>query len=165
MSLKDYVVSGILELDNGQTRSLAGVTDVGFGECSSEVLELAKDHLRDYFAVVGLTERFDETLILMKKALKWNTPPFYVRLNVSRNRPRLEDIAKDTLDLIARYNELDCELYEYASKILQRRIQEQDIEKELMVFKILNRLYSAYRRPYTVLRSTLGKIYRSVRIV
>ena len=32
------------------------------GQLPPEALETAKRHLRDYFAVAGLTERFDETL-------------------------------------------------------------------------------------------------------
>ena len=124
LSLKGYVASGIsIELDNFQMRSLAGATDLGFGKCSSELLEQAKCHLQSHFTVVGLTERFDETLILMKRDLQWHTPPFYTELNVSRNRPLLEDIPRDTLDLIEKYNELDCELYEYTRKIFQQKIE------------------------------------------
>ena len=92
MSLKDYVSSGIsVELNNGQTRLLSGVEEVGapvigYGECPAEILEIAKENLAVHFAVVGITERFDETLILLKTALNWNSI-FYSRANVTRNRP------------------------------------------------------------------------------
>ena len=72
MSLKDYVSSGLAkELDNGQVRLLAGrKADECFaiGQCSKDLLEMAKKNLQEHFIVVGLTERFDETLILWKRS-------------------------------------------------------------------------------------------------
>ena len=37
--------------------------------------------------------------------------------NVTENKPRRENISKDTIAAIERYNELDIELYRYATEI------------------------------------------------
>jgi hypothetical protein len=166
MGLKDYVTSGIsTELDNGQTRQLAGGAKIGIGECSEDLLEQAESHLRDHIAIAGLTERFDETLILMRKALRWTFLPCYTKFNVSQNRPPSGNVPQDVVDLIRRHNQLDCELYQYAKELFQQRIQElgPNMEKELRTFKVLNGLYFAYRRPYLISRSFLGKIYHNLR--
>jgi hypothetical protein len=47
------------------------------------LLGAAKEHLRDRFAVVGLTEDFDRSALLTKHAFGWHTP-FYVKENVGR---------------------------------------------------------------------------------
>jgi len=152
MSLKDYVSSGIsVELDNGQTRDISGEgiyqipfpnIGIGYGQCSTEMLERAKKHLREHFAVVGFLERFDETLILLKRTFGWGNP-CYVKSNVGENRPYKRDISKDTLKVIEKYNELDIELYKYAGEVFEGLINKQllssSFERELKEFKLLNK--------------------------
>src|SRR4030095_15973884 len=76
MSLRDYVeFCGRQEPNNDQTRLLAGERNVpNFGQCSEEMLNIAKRNLADHFAVVGLTEEFDRSLIIMKRVFKWRDP-------------------------------------------------------------------------------------------
>jgi hypothetical protein len=76
MDLKDSVCSGVsTELDNDQTRLLSGVgRKTPFGQCTTELLERAKRNIREHFAVVGLSERFDETLLLINEALDRGHP-------------------------------------------------------------------------------------------
>lgn len=157
MSLKDYVCSRITtELDNAQTRILSGVESVGFGECSTENLESAKKNLQEHFSVVGLTERFDETLLLLKRALKWKNP-FYIKQNVTKNRLLKEDISKDTLNIIEKYNELDIELYRYVEEMFNEAINKSAYltEIELKQFKLLNQIYS---KTYPLYSRVLNKV-------
>ncbi|MCL4396622.1 MAG: sulfotransferase family protein [Chloroflexi bacterium] len=75
MTLLDYATSGLSgELENDQTRLIAG-RDPGDG---GEMLRIAKANVREQFTVVGLLERFDESLLLMKKRLGWRNI-YYVR--------------------------------------------------------------------------------------
>ncbi len=153
MTLKDYVQSRLsTELDNGQTRLICGVKDVlfgdeedevPFGECSREMLEIAKKNLLDHFSVVGLTERFDETLVLLKRIFGWRMP-FYTMRNVTKNRPRKESIDRETLALIEKQNKLDLELYRFAEDLFKRKIAEQgsSFEKEVRRFQAINAVYS-----------------------
>jgi hypothetical protein len=152
MSLKDFASCGLTDsFENGQTRLLSGVQE---GDTAKEILERAKKNLQEHFAVVGLTERFDETLILLKRILGWRNI-FYTKLNVGMNRSKKkEDIPKETLSIIEKYNELDIELYRYAQERFEEQIRQQDssFEKELREFRSLNKLYGnlkGFLRPMT----------------
>src|SRR5690606_10545236 len=112
--LKAYVLSGISpELDNGQTKAISG-NFTHYGCCTREDLEAAKSNLREWFTVTGITERYDESLLLMHKRLGWNFGPYYVRANVTRSRPRKTGVSPDTIEAIREVNSLDVELYEFA---------------------------------------------------
>jgi len=147
LTLKEYILSGMLP-DNGQTRRLAGIDQpsrrapLNDPPCSTDHLQIAKRNLQKYFAVVGLSERFDETLLLLKRTLGWRTP-FYVKTNVTRDRLSREDIPEDTLRVLREHTALDVELYEYAQQLFQEQIRQQGpgFARELATFKLLNRLY------------------------
>jgi len=114
MSLEDYIDSGLaLEMDNSQTRAIAGDLDTPYGACTDEMLERAKRNVEGHFAVVGITERFDESLILMQHAFGWRRIN-YVRANVAPgSRPEPSPRA---LELIAEHNRLDDELYRWVGE-------------------------------------------------
>ena len=157
MSLEEFVASGCngkyLNLDNGQTRLLSGMVDVGFGQCTLKMLKDAKENLREYFAVVGINERFDETVMLMKKVLGWTTLPYYVRENVTSDRPGKEDIPEDTLKVIEKRNELDLDLYTFAKEMFAEQLCGQDppFEKELESFKLQNNQSEESQQKETVI--------------
>jgi hypothetical protein len=137
-------------MDNMQTRLLSGVwTDLGFGECDEETLTLAKQNLRERFCVVGLTERFDETLLLLKRALGWRNVN-YVRHNVTRGRPRRTSVDAETLSVLQASNQLDIQLYAYAKTLLADKIRAQgpSFSRELMAFRFSNDLLQPLGRAY-----------------
>ena len=94
------------------------------------------------FAVVGIAEEFDRSLILIKRILGWRNP-FYTKQNVSRGRALKEDLAPETLRVIEAYNALDIELYRYAKQLFEENIRSQgpSFEKELQAFRMLNDTY------------------------
>lgn len=147
MSLKEYVSSGIASLvNNNQTRFLCTTESVGsYGQCSPEMLESAQKNLRDNFAAVGLTERYNETLILLKRTFNWKNP-YYVKVNVTKNRPLKEDVDKDTIKLIEKYNELDIELYKYGEERFEELLNQSgySYNLDLKQFNLLNGIYSKY---------------------
>jgi hypothetical protein len=133
MSLSDFVASGIAyQTDNHQTRILSNMNP-SVGECTPDMLEEAKKNLREHFAVVGLTERFDESVMLMKKVFGWKTP-FYLTTNVSQNRPSVDE---EDIKVIEEHNKLDIELYNYASELLDEQIKNHgpSFEKEVEDFR------------------------------
>ncbi|MEB3357427.1 MAG: sulfotransferase family 2 domain-containing protein [Synechococcales bacterium] len=140
-SIREYVSCGLhLQADNGQVRILSGVgREIPFGECAREHLELAKRNLRDYFLVVGTSERFDETVLILSQLMGWATP-YYPRLNVSRNRLKQESLSAVELDAIRRFNILDTELYHYANELLDAQVKAQGevFGKELRDFQRVN---------------------------
>jgi hypothetical protein len=130
-------------MDNGQTRMLAGArnNDYPIGACTQDLLEMAKQNLKEHFSVAGLVERFDETLLLLKQAYGWRNV-HYVRQNVTGGRPLQADLPPATLDLIAEYNQLDLELYEYVATRFEQQVRQQGpkFHRQVRSFQATNRL-------------------------
>jgi hypothetical protein len=144
------VESGINpQLENGQVRALSGIgtglgEEVAYGECTVDMLETAKHHLEEHFAVVGLTERFNESLLMMRRLLRWSNP-YYSRVKVTTHRPAVEAVPRDVLDVIRKRNRLDVELYECAVRRFDevRRRQSLLFSIELALFSTMNKLRTA----------------------
>lgn len=120
LPLEEFLHTPLLELDNDQTRRVSGMNPP-YGECHSDMLEVAKENLRRYFPVVGVTERFDETLTLMKRALDWKSDLRYWPQLVNKERPKASDIPSRTRDAILERNQLDAELHRFAGELLALR--------------------------------------------
>jgi len=142
MGLEEYLVSGLAqEMNNSQTRALAGAVEVPYGENPPELLELAKRNVEEHFRVVGLTERFDESLVLFGLAFGWSRLS-YVRANVASKRvvPSPAGLAE-----IERLNALDLELYDWAERRLQATIDgEPRFAAAYARFERRNRLYQPW---------------------
>jgi len=137
--------------DNVQCKILAGVEYAK--PFTAEIYEIAKENLRRYFSVVGLAERFEESLALMKLRFGWKLQR-YSSFNVSRTRPRKGDVPRSTLDLIEEKNSFDISLYEYAAKLFQTAVNTHVAE----VSQITRELESARGRTQTPLGSALFSI-------
>ena len=112
------------EADNDQTRRLSGL-EPPFGQCTPEMLEIAKSNLDRSFAVAGITERFDETLVLMRRVFGWSSNLAYWPKLVNKKRPSPDTLPKASRDAVLARNELDSELYRYAAARLASQIAEQ----------------------------------------
>jgi tetratricopeptide (TPR) repeat protein len=77
------------------------------------MLEVALKNVREHFTVLGFTERFDETLLLLERRLGWHRP-YYVKANVTKERKRKDEIGAEDRAAVERYNRLDAELYRQA---------------------------------------------------
>ena len=112
MTFKEYLTcSEILNIDNGQTRFIAGDMNTPFGENSEAMLEKAKKNIDERFSFVGITEKFDESLILANYLFSWKKY-YYQSKNVTSEKKI--DLDEETLELLKQRNRLDLELYEYA---------------------------------------------------
>lgn len=120
---------GLVEMDNGQTRRLAGEMNLPFGRVNSGMLERAKSNLAA-FAAVGLTERFEESLVLFRHAFGWVLHPFTAR-NVADNRPRRAELSAEALEAIAHCNRFDLELYRFGSDLFEDAASRIDMAGEL----------------------------------
>ena len=145
MSLNSFIKSQItLELDNDQTRHLSGLFyDIPFGKITEDILEVAKRNIDKDFLIVGLSEKFDESLLLMKKFLNWRHLPLYVRKNVTKNRPETNTFNSQDLNLIREYNSFDVQLYSYAAKKFEEKLEQEykEIKRDLKLFLGANILY------------------------
>lgn len=131
------------QFSNFMTKRIAG----------SEDLEKAKCALLDEYSFVGLMERFDESLVLMKDQL--NLPNLDIRYQRKNANPSLNQdartVADDVQKRIMERNALDIELYKFAKEhIFAKYINEfgADFNKCLAEFRIQNRdfKFSWWRR-------------------
>jgi hypothetical protein len=125
ISLKDYVEKlENIEMDNGQTRILAGIGHGGrFGHCTQQMLDTAKGNLQQYFAAVGVSERFDDFLRLVNHRLGWGIPRYKIK-NAGHDRPQVQDVDAETRAAIIEHNQLDIELYRYAAELFEQQLNE-----------------------------------------
>ncbi len=148
-SLEDFVRRSRRE--NVQCKILAGAE---YNEpCTAEICETAKENLLRYFSVVGLFERFEESLALMKLRFGWKLQR-YSSFNVTRARPRKADIPRSTLDLIAEKNSFDISLYECAANVFRTAVNTHAAE----VSQITRELETARARTQTTLGAALFSI-------
>jgi hypothetical protein len=145
VTLEAYVASRMAVIaHNGQTRIFAGLPVDQDEDPPPDLLERAKRNLRQHFVVVGLVERFDESLILMKRRLGWHSV-YYVRRNVTRDRPNRADLPASTIRLIEQANELDMELYTFVEELLADSLRQEGpaLQREVRRLQTVNGLLSA----------------------
>ena len=113
---RDTSVDSLIEqgrlIGNLQTRQIAGIGDSA-APCSAATLATALENLRSHYAVIGTTERFDDTLKTLITLLDWPDIAYSDR-QVSRTQsdPELEARVRAAAE---RYFAFDMELYAFAS--------------------------------------------------
>jgi Sulfotransferase family len=117
LPLERYVAEGHL-VDNRQVRMLAGAHPPP-GATTEAMLDAALENL-ERFAVVGLSERFDESVALVGEALGIDDTS-YEPARVNEQRPPREAVSPAALALVEERNALDRRLYEHAAARLASR--------------------------------------------
>jgi hypothetical protein len=140
-----------LPRENVQCKILAGA-DYN-APCTEAIFEQAKENLLRHFSVVGLSERFEESLALMKLRFGWKLSS-YSSFNVTRTRPKKHDLSQATLDLVIAKNSFDVALYELAASMFQTAINAHASE----VSQITRELEAVRARTQTPVRSALFSI-------
>ena len=142
MSIYEYINSGINPfLINGQTQLIAGkkfsINDSIIK--SNELLNMAKDNINKNFIFTGTTEKFDESILLLKRILNWKYP-YYSRANRTKNKPNYNKIESEIKNYIIEHNQLDIDLYNYVNRLIDKKIIEagSDFVKDLKRFKKIN---------------------------
>ena len=103
LSLEEYIRT--TPQHNIQTKLLAGQQsgyDFLAGECSADTLSIAKENLAQRFSLVGLTERFEESLALAKLAFGWKID-HVADFNITGNRPAKSSVPPSIRDLVTDY--------------------------------------------------------------
>lgn len=161
MDLAEFASAGLSgELDNGQVRLLSGHDqDIPCGHCTRDLLDTAQRNIEQHFAVAGLTERFDESLVLMAIELGWNWTPYYLNRNVTQDKPVARQIDPVALKAIEQANALDFELYDWASRRFQTQLARRQPEVDARIAQ-LNRANTLYR-PWGSLADTLKRNLKS----
>ncbi len=124
----DEFVKGRFEA-NIQTGLLSGNVE------QPSVLKAVRN-LLNYFDVVGTTDQFNETLYFIGKQYGW-TDLRYKRVNVTKSRAKPEEVSEKTIQLIKTIHNKDLLLYEFATRLINKRLSRLDQfeEAELNDFK------------------------------
>jgi len=122
---------------NQQVAFLAGVENP-----DEEALDLAKSRI-DSFLLAGLTERFDDSIITLRRLLGKPTP-IYSKANKSA-RPKLGEISDTTLKMISDLSHLDTCLYEYTKQRFESLLESDlGLKNELETFQDWNSKLNHY---------------------
>lgn len=158
LSLDEFVQRGFTrQLDNGQTRQLSGTKgyEIPHGECPPELLDAAKQNISQHIAVCGVTERFDDFLVLLSSALSWRRL-YYEKRNVTKLRPVVQELSSSTTSLLHETNQLDVQLYQFAASRFEKQVEQlnhMQIRRET-----IRTMSSVYSKAVLPLRRTIKRI-------
>jgi len=114
--------------------------DLKLGKVDKDSIEEAAKWAVEYYDLLMLTERFDESLILLKDMWKLDFEDI-VSLKAKDNSAaqifRVEDLSKNFTDFILEKNHLDVVLYKIASNALDEKIKIFGIEKMAREIELL----------------------------
>ncbi len=156
---------------NFQTRLLAGYVHLSspfppFYPLPDDAYDKAIANIEEHFAVVGVMERFDESLVLIKRELNWGNLN-YARQNVGYKGPSPAKIPSADEDRLRELNSLDDRIYQWALKKLDRQVAAQGPDFQVEVERTRSRaakihsLQKIYnRQPLKGLRHMARKIIR-----
>ncbi len=161
-SLKDFLKTGIVRnFDNLMTRYLCGNLTKNYLEINKEDLELAIKNFDENFNIFGLTEKFDESLVLLSDYMNW-PPLLYVRENKSSYKIKAEELDEETENLIKDCNQFDDILFKHAKAKFDKLLESKkdfvekgvkelregcEKNKRSILFKNkINLLYAYFRR-------------------
>lgn len=142
-----YVTAGRdYEIANGQTRRLSfdGVNDRS--DVTETMFDVACERLVDgSFAAVGVTERFDESIIAVAHALAWRSAA-YESENLSTHRVQRTELPRPVLDCLIERNEFDLRLHEFAGEQLDKSLAGIDVPTALARLRRSNRIESVRKK-------------------
>lgn len=143
LDLERYLQSGISgELQNGQTRWLAGVLDNR--PLNQTHLDMALSNIENHFDWIGLTEKFDDSLVILARQYNW-LRCYYKKQNIGNKPP--ERLSQSAMEKVIQLNCLDVQLY----KEIQRR-QDNKITSSGCTTKVLRHALNISNQTYNQLK-------------
>jgi hypothetical protein len=131
-------------------------------------VEIAKQNLDRHFAVAGVLEHYDESLLIMKRTFGWSRA-FYARQNVGEEQAPRASIPPHLLDMLEEACAPEIELYRYVRQQTAALIVRQDVsfQKELVQLQQANARFERLYRLTAPIRSTplWGLARRVARII
>jgi hypothetical protein len=99
------------ELDNGMVRRFSGIGMEPY-PCPAEALDMAKDNIEKYFSVVGVQERYEDTVQLARATFEVNLSAFHVNKGVHKQQ-KGQKVNLALKRRIKQMNRLDSDLYNW----------------------------------------------------
>jgi hypothetical protein len=127
------------------------------GICDERMLEIAKENLTRSFRVIGLTERFEESLALIMTSLGWEISS-YENQRVTKIRSPIEP---RLVDMVREHNRLDIELYNFGKKLFEENLRknEETVKAALVTLRSVPRPGSIKRFCYST--ASIGRFLTS----
>lgn len=123
MTIEEFLNSSFYydKVVNQQTRFASGASTP-----SEANIKNAKENLQKNFSVVGITEMFEQSILLMKTVLGWKNIPPYGKTNVSQ-KSSMEGPSEHLIKKIKEENKLDIELYDWAKQRFEEKLHLLDL--------------------------------------
>lgn len=146
-TVEEWVRAGReLELHNGQTRRLAGDAPPNrLGPCTQAMFDVAHEHVMTRFAAVGVTERYEESMVALARTFGWPRMT-YEWLNRSAPRADRATLSADVTEILEEQNQYDRALHRLAGACLDAALVGVDTDRELRLLRRANQIYLARRR-------------------
>jgi hypothetical protein len=130
---KDLVFEEWIQNDwtrNQQTKRIAGVADV------NEAIRI----IREKKIFIGLTERFDESILLLKSLVDNRLNISYKRINVARSNTLAESLLSNerSKQILIEANQVDLELYDFIKREILPSVRREygpSLEKDVLDYQ------------------------------
>lgn len=146
-TLREYVESGDLYRGhNSQVKEFINYPRSGDERSMEEIFEDAVEALEEWYGLVGLTERFDETVVLSEETFGWRVEG-YVTRNVGATYDRTE-IDSAIIELYEELNPYDIRFYERVKAEFEKAVRRMGsrFSARLEAFQRSNRQYNRRAR-------------------
>jgi hypothetical protein len=145
-NLHDFITNSRIHFHNVQVSYLYQHGQGGFQNTEQDmppnVLDIVKDRLINECAFLGITDRYDDSIALLHYTFGWR--PYLMkrqkRVNVTKDRPKINEVDSKIIDLIIEQNQLDIELYNFAVDLFSKRYDE-------MMRRLLQEHYEEHFQP------------------
>lgn len=144
--------------NNLQTRFISGIEDLSKDPKAS--LQKAKENLLKEFDIIGLTEEFDKSLILLGKAMGWKII-YYLKKNKGQRREKVAPPTPEEIQKLREILKYDIELYEFAKMLFRAQMDKNEwVFAKEKSFKFWNPIYQKLNPTYIQLKLFLGLVKR-----
>lgn len=165
-AIREYRMPGLFNL---QTKILSGLqnlcpprtgTQYSPEDCAtpSSALDLAKHNLKTRFFMVGITEEYNKSLLILKSMMGWRLSQIIgpkKKVSSYQFHSKIQAGSSQLHDLIAENNQLDLELYEFAQELFKEAWSEHEakVGKLLPLLETFSRIPSAFETEGAMLSS------------
>ncbi|PIR89049.1 MAG: hypothetical protein COU07_03075 [Candidatus Harrisonbacteria bacterium CG10_big_fil_rev_8_21_14_0_10_40_38] len=161
LGFENFIQEDNIITSNFQTRLLLGqsidLTNYkNFSSLTKNAIGEVKQNLENFFSVVGTPEKFNEVVLLLGEKYRWQKL-WYTNKRITRGKINIKNIPPYIIRILEEKNTLDMELFEYATKRIEREINNRGakFQIELTNFKKENKYKGLI---YSILESIYKKI-------
>lgn len=113
---------------------------------TEEIFQEIKNNIKDDFLFVGLSNKFDESIIALRRIMEWNFDEklFYKRQNETEFKMPESSYSDSVLDAVSERFAYEQKLYNWLEKRFDSltKVLGKDFKEEVRIYKRLNYLYS-----------------------